>query len=316
MGSPMFQPHKLFCQIQHLCSPTTRIPLVKQKNRVQTAVQYLVQDFNQPATARLFFRALVLLSFVKIVMLWSFSHRVMNHHNITLPRSWVGKIVLAPSFLANDNVDIFFPIALVFLGVAFFLRPNYVTTVIFFWLTFNLYIVYLPFANGADLVLFMLALWCIPIAMKPAFKSETGSIIQKAGHNTGIILCQLQVIFIYLVSGWDKLMSEAWQSGEAIGYIISLRNLFNPAFAGMFEHAGLQVVLSWTTIIFELAFAVLVWFDKTRIPILITGVLFHLFIWVVMSLPDFAITMMLSYILFLKDTDYHRVPAGVRRLLL
>jgi hypothetical protein len=289
---------------------------VKQKNRVAKAVQYLVQDFNQPATARLFFRALVLLSFVKIAMLWSFSHGVMNHHNITLPRSWVGKIVLAPSFLANDNVDIFFAISLVFLGVAFFLRPSYVTTVLFFWLTFNLYIVYLPFANGADLVLFMLALWCIPIAMKPAFKSETGSIVQKTCHNAGIILCQLQVIFIYLVSGWDKLTSDAWQSGAAIEYVIHLRNLFNPLFDGMFEHPALQIALSWTTILFELAFVVLVWFEKTRIPILILGVLFHLFIWIVMSLPDFAITMMLSYILFLKDTDYHGLPHGIRRLLL
>jgi Vitamin K-dependent gamma-carboxylase len=289
---------------------------VKEKNRVQTAIQYLVRDFNEPATVRLFFRSLVLLSFVKIMILWPFSRSVMNHHNITLPRSWFGKIILAPSFLANDNVDIFFAIALAFLVVAFFFRPNYFTTVLFFWLTFNLYIVYLPFANGADLVLFMLALWCVPIAAKPAFKSETGTIIQKTCHNAGIVLCQLQVIFIYLVSGWDKLMSDAWQSGAAIDYVIHLRNLFNPAFAGMLEHPALQWMLSWTTIVFELAFVVLVWFDKTRIPILLAGVLFHLFIWIVMSLPDFAITMIISYILFLKDTDYQRLPARVKRWLL
>lgn len=282
------------------------MPLGKERNSVQSAVQYLVRDFNDPATARLFFRALVLLTFVKILILWPFSHSVMNHRSITLPRSWFGKIIVAPSFLANDNVDVFFTIALIFLFVAFFIRPNYFTTVLFFWLTFNLYIVYLPFANGADLVLFMLALWCIPIAARPEFKSETGSIVQKACHNAGIILCQLQVIFIYLVSGWDKLNSEAWRSGTAIDYVIHLRNLVNPAFAGMFGHPTLQIVLSWMTIVFELAFVVLVWFDKTRISILIIGVIFHLFIWIVMSLPDFAITMIISYILFLKDTDYHR----------
>jgi len=312
----MFQRHRRSCQIQHLCSLTTRMSLVKERNRIQTTVQYLVRQFNDPVTARLFFRALVLLTFVKILMLWSFSHSVMNHHNITLPRSWFGKIILAPSFLANDNVDIFFAISLVLLVVAFFLRPNYFTTVLFFWLTFNLYIVYLPFANGADLVLFMLALWCIPIASKPAFKSEIGSIIQKTCHNAGIILCQLQVIFIYLVSGWDKLTSDAWRSGEAIDYVVHLRNLYNPMFAGMFEDPGVQMVLSWMTILFELAFVALVWFRKTRIPILIIGIFFHLFIWIVMSLPDFAITMIISYILFLKDTDYRRLPARVRRLLL
>ena len=290
--------------------------LAKERNSLQATVQYLVHDFNEPATARLFFRALVLLSFFKILMLWPFSHSVMNHHNITLPRSWFGKIILAPSFLANDNVDIFFAISLGFLVVAFFLRPNYFTTFLFFWLTFNLYIVYLPFANGADLVLFMLALWCIPIARKPTFKSETGSIIQKTCHNAGIILCQLQVIFIYLVSGWDKLASNAWRSGDAIDYVVHLRNLYNPMFGGMFENPGSQMVLSWLTILFELAFVVLVWFKKTRIPILIIGIFFHLFIWIVMSLPDFALTMIISYILFLKDTDYHHLPPRVKRLLL
>jgi hypothetical protein len=240
----------------------------------------------------------------------------MRHHNITLPRSWIGKIVLAPAFLANDNVDIFFVVSLVFLAVAFFFRPSYFTTVSFFWLTFNLYVVYLPFANGADLVQFMLALWCIPIAMKPALKSETGNIVQKACYNAGIILCQLQIIFIYLVSGFDKLTSDVWRSGDAIDYIIHLQNLFNPAFAGIFEHPALQLALSWTVIIFELAFPVLVWFDKTRIPILIIGLLFHLFIWVVMSLPDFAITMVIPYILFLKHSDYHRMPDRFRRWLL
>src|SRR5688572_30454076 len=157
MRPRMFQGHEPICWIQHLCSPTIRNPLVKQKNSVQEILQYLVEDFNHPATTRLFFRALVLLTFVKIVMLWSFSHRVMNHHNIALPGSWFGKIIFAPSFLANDNVDIFFGVALVFLAAAFFLRPHYITTILFFWLTFNLYIIYLPFANGADLVLFMLA---------------------------------------------------------------------------------------------------------------------------------------------------------------
>ena len=241
--------------------------LVKERSSVQATVQYLVRDFNEPATAQLFFRALVLLTFIKILMLWPFSHNVMIHHNITLPRSWFGNFILAPSFLANDNVDVFFAISLALLVVTFFLRPNYFTTILFFWLTFNLYIVYLPFANGADLVLFMLALWCIPIARKPVFKSETGSIIQKTCHNAGIVLCQLQVIFIYLVSGWDKLNSSAWRSGDAIDYVVHLRNLYNPMFAGMFEDPGLQMVLSWMTILFELAFVALVWFKKTRIPI-------------------------------------------------
>ena len=285
-------------------------------NSVHTTILDLVQDFKQPATARLFFRGLILLTFMKIIMLWSFSHSVMNHHNITLPGSWIGKAILAPAFLADSNVDIFFGFSLILLVFAFFARPHYVTTILFFWLTFNLYVVYLPFVNGADYVLFMLALWCIPMSTRPAFKSETASALQKACYNAALILAKLQIVFIYLVSGWDKLMSKSWRSGEAFDYITHLKILYDPFLSSALENPLLQFILSWATILFELVFAVLIWFDKTRIPILIVGLFFHLFIWIVMSLPDFASIMMVSYILFLKDTDYQRLPRGIRRWLL
>ena len=236
-------------------------------------------------------------------MLWSISHKVMTYHEISLPRSWVGKLILAPAFLANNNIEIFFGLALVFLAVAFIVRMHFAITIIFFWLALNLYVVFLPFVNGADLVLFMLALWCIPMARYPKFKSALGSIIQKTIYNTGVILCQLQIVFIYLVSGWDKLLSETWRSGEAFDYIIHLNTLYNPALTGVFENVFIHRVLSWTTIVFELFFVIFVWIEKTRLPILALGIFFHLFIWIVMSLPDFACIMIISYIIFLKDSD-------------
>jgi hypothetical protein len=283
------------------------------KNKIIALSQYLSRDFNNPRTTLVFFKTLVVFAFIKIVMLWSLSHKVLAHHNITLPRSWVGKILFAPSFLANHNVDIFFGVALIFLAIAFLMSPNYVTTSLFFWLAFNVYIVYIPFANGADLVLFMLALWCIPMATKPKFKSETGTILQKTFYNSAIVLCQLQVIFIYLVSGWDKLFSPTWQTGLAFDYVAHLNTMYNPLFADVFDHPVLHLMLSWTTILFELVFVFLVWFEKTRLPMLLIGVLFHLFIWIVLSLPDFASTMMLSYIIFLKDADYYQVRNFFKR---
>lgn len=284
--------------------------MVRLKNKVEQISLYLVKDFNNRTTTRLFFCGLVLLTLVKILTAWSFSRIVMSHHNISLPRSWFGKIILAPSFLANEHIDAFYGIAIVFLVVAFIVDLHYLTTIPFFWLTFNLYIINLPFANGADLVLFMLALWCILLPANPKFKSETGRIIQKASHNTGIILCQLQVVLIYFISGWDKLLSHTWRSGVAFDYIIHLDTMFNPFLFGVFDNPTTQLVLSWTTILFELAFVALVWIERSRILILAAGVFFHLFIWIVVSLPDFAMVMVVSYIVFLKDSDY----VYVRRL--
>lgn len=287
--------------------------LAKLRDKVTEISLYLVRDFKNPRVSHLFFRSLVAFTIVKMVLLLSFSRQVMAHHNITLPRSWIGKLFLGPSFLANYNVDIFFSIAIVCLVVIFLKRPNYLTTAFFFWLALNLYVVYLPFANGSDMLLVMLALWYIPVATQPVFKSEMGAILQKAVFNTGMIFCQLQVIFIYFISGADKLISKAWRSGEAFDYIAHLETMYNPLLSGVFEEPTLKLILSWSTILFELGFVILVWFERTRLPVLLTGIFFHLFIWIVMSLPDFASLMMLSYILFLKDRDLDRFQNLFRR---
>jgi hypothetical protein len=276
------------------------------KNKGDRIVDYVTADYNNPKAVRFFFRALVTYTILKIAMIWPLSHKMMSYHSLSLPKSWLGKVVLAPAFLANYNVDLFFMVIVAFLIATFIARINYIITAIFFWITFNLYIVVLPYANGSDLVLFMLALWCVPQAMYPGFKSETGKILQKTTFNVAAILCQMLVISIYLVSGVDKLMSEVWRSGVAIEYIINLKTLYNPIFVGLFENELIQKLLSWITIGFELAFVVLVWTERSRLPILAVGIIFHLVIWVVLSLPDFALIMMISYIIFLKDKDLIR----------
>lgn len=273
----------------------------------------MVDDFHNPRATALFFKMLTFIAIIKILLLWSLGGQVIKYHDMSLPGSWWGKMLLAPAFLANERIDIFFAIVIAMLLVIFFFRRHYITTALFFWITFNLYIVYLPFANGADIVLFVLAFWCVPMAAYPQVKSAVGKDVQKAIYNASVLLCQLQVVFIYFVSGWDKLMSQAWRSGEAFSYITNLDTMFNPVFRNTFDHAAAQWMLSWTTILFELAFCFLVWFRQTRLPMLVVGVLFHLFIWIVLSLPDFACTMMVSYVLFLKDSEINRFKFFRRR---
>jgi hypothetical protein len=266
-------------------------------------------------SARVFFNVLILLTFVKIGVLWQFSHRVLEHHKMTLPRSWLGKALLAPSYLADWNADVFFSIALAFLIIAFFLQPHYLTTLLYFWLTLNLYVIYLPFASGSDMVTFMLALWLIPVATRPQISSENGRIWQKAFFNVGLFLCQLQVVFIYFISGADKLQNAAWRSGVAVDYITHLNTMFNPVLTGTFDNPLVHLLFSWAIIIFELGFVVLVWFKRTRLMALAAGIFFHLLIWTVMSLPDFAAVMMASYLVFVKDSELRRFRNLVRRLL-
>ena len=273
---------------------------------------YFTGEFRQPRAAHIFFRGLVLYTFVKILFVWQISAEMVQNHSLPSPGSLAGKIMLLPTMLAGANVHAFYFAAIALLVLAFLLKPYYVIRLLFFYLTFNLYVINLPLANGSDIVLFMLSLWSILMGRHPSITIHGKTDFQKLIFNLGLVLCQLQIVNVYLVSGLDKLFSETWRSGEAFAYISHLDFYYNPVLSQMFENNSWDFILSWCTILFELLFVALIWTKRARLPMLAIGVLFNLFIWIVLSIPDFALLMITSFLIFLKDEDYQKLKKRVR----
>ncbi len=224
-------------------------------------------------------------------------------------RYWERSLLL-PAIFANAYLNAFYFGAVSFLVLAFFLRQNYIVRFLFFYLTFNLYVINLPLANGSDIVLFMLSLWCIPMGRYGPIKINDKWHLQKVLYNLALMLCQIQIVNTYLISGLDKLLSETWRSGEAFTYIRHLEFFYNPVLPQGLENSAWNFILSWCTILFELSFVVLVWNRHTRIATIIVGVIFNLFIWIVLSIPDFALLMIISFLIFLKDEDFQVLKIG------
>ena len=251
-----------------------------------------------------------------MIMLWPICRIVISHHTLSLPRSIVGTIFLAPAFLANRHPDMFFALSVMVLLVVLLGRPNLALRALFFCITVNLYIVGFPISDGSDVVLFMLAFWSIPLVHVDQFRSPGLQMVRVTLFNLALLFCQLLIVFIYAVSGLDKLLSDTWRSGVAFAYIEHLEFLYNPVFPGIFGSSFWNAIFAWSTMLFELLFACLIWNNRMRIPILLAGTIFHLFIWIVLSLPDFSLIMIVSYLLFLRDTDYHKVKSWIRLKLL
>jgi len=273
---------------------------------------YFTDDFRQPRTARIFFQGLVLYTFVKILFLWKISAAMVQYHNLPSPGSLFGKILLLPTILAERNIDGFYAAALVILALAFVLKPYYIIRLLFAYITFNLYVINLPLSNGSGIVLFMLSIWCILMGRYPSITIKGYDDVQKMIFNLGLVLCQLQIVNVYLVSGLDKLLSRTWRSGEAFAYVRHLDYYYNPVLPNVLDGSTWNLILSWCTILFELLFVVFVWSKRTRLPILAIGVVFNLFIWIVLSIPDFALLMTLSFVIFLRDDDFKKLKKRIR----
>jgi hypothetical protein len=266
-------------------------------------VSYFSAYPHEPRSSMFFVKALMFVTLVRVVRLWFVSDILFAEGVGSMPRSVWGKVLLLPSELFSISPHLFFAGVILFLIIAMTLRPDYRINLVFFWVVLNLFKIKYPVTNGADFVLLVFSLICIPLALKPAPKNVISQTATVTIFNLFRAMAQWQVLLIYLISAWDKVKSDVWTSGDAFEYIGHIDVMTNPLFVPMLENPAVNFLLSWLTILFEFGFLVFVYIKRTRLAILCVGVVFHIVIWLMLGLPDFAWTMIATYAIFLKDAE-------------
>jgi hypothetical protein len=125
-----------------------------------------------------------------------------------------------------------------------------------------------------------------------------------------IRLVQLQIAYVYWSSAFAKLENERWRSGWALRDVLA-----SPVFAEWptyLDSWPLVAALTWGTLLFELAFPVLIWSRRLRLWVIAAGVLFHLGIDLTMTIPMFSAVMIVSYAVFFEDDTLQNLLAGTR----
>jgi hypothetical protein len=285
---------------------------MKPSTLLLNAEQYFTSGRREQASTVLFLKSLVIFAMIKCVILWSVADTILTVKT-DVEGSLIVKVFLLPVVIANVYSQYFFPATMIALIALLFVRPNYLTNFILFWVALNLFRLIFPVTNGSDYVLLILALISIPLSVYH-FQNPTLELLSVSCYNLFRMLAQIQVVLIYLISAWDKLQSQIWRSGTAFRYIANLETEFNPLFKNLITE-NTALIMAWTTIVFELLFVILVWKKRTRLFILCVGTIFHVVIWMMLNLPDFALVMILSYLLFLKDSDWKNLSLISKRQL-
>jgi hypothetical protein len=196
-----------------------------------------------------------------------------------------------------------FPVAfligsVVIFTVLLFCNRYYLLNALAFLISLNVSYLSESVSSGADNVLNLMLFLSIPISSTSLLK-QRGS-IPTTFHNFSVLLVQSHIALIYLMSGYNKLVSPLWRSGEAISFISTLDFFANPVLAN-YSYKMLDGLIAWFVIGFELVFPFLIWFKKWRIPLLATGTIMHIGIFYFLSLPDFGLLMILCYAIFLRS---------------
>jgi len=127
-------------------------------------------------------------------------------------------------------------------------------------------------------------------------------------------LMQVSIAFIYLFSTPSKYLDDvAWRDGSAIYYVTLSPRWFRFPNVPLLHNRLLSSFATFGTLITEMAFPLLVWFKKTRYPVLLAITALHTLLLVFMgtSVFFFNLTMVVSFILFVEP---HRIEKAGRRL--
>jgi Vitamin K-dependent gamma-carboxylase len=128
-------------------------------------------------------------------------------------------------------------------------------------------------------------------------------------------LLRFQVALIYLNAGIWKIFNPYWRNGSAVHYVVQ-SNVYRRLPHGMplaFDHV--VSLLTYGTLAWELSFAFLLLFARTRRIALVGGILIHLGMLLTIEVGPFHFVMLASYLAFLEPDAVPQLSYRFRAML-
>nr|WP_232527971.1 HTTM domain-containing protein [Microbacterium suaedae] len=132
-------------------------------------------------------------------------------------------------------------------------------------------------------------------------------------HNLALVALTAQVVFVYVSGGLYKAGGDPWAGGYAV-YAPLMTDRFGtwPVLSEFLTAWGPAVtMISWGSIILQIAFPLMLLTRPTRIVALIGIMSFHIGIGVLMGLPWFSLAMIGIDFIFIRDRTWIRAREAI-----
>jgi len=135
--------------------------------------------------------------------------------------------------------------------------------------------------------------------------------------NIAVTAIIAHICLVYLCSGLSKAHAEVWYNGTAMYYILlAERFQGTKTWNALFGNSALfNVIVCYTTIIWESTFCFAVFVKRIRVPVLLMGVAMHLSIFVLMMIQAFQFIYIFHYGFFFTDDEWARFLDSARSRL-
>jgi Vitamin K-dependent gamma-carboxylase len=135
-------------------------------------------------------------------------------------------------------------------------------------------------------------------------------------HNGAVLGCLLQVCVLYMASGLFKVQGPSWQDGTALYYMLQIETLQSwPQLNRLiYTNFVALVIFAYLAVLLQVSFPFLVLNSVTR-RLGLAGVIgMHVGIGVLLALPFFSLTMIVTDMLFIRDDTYRRASLAITAL--
>ncbi len=277
---------------------------------MKKVVSYFFSEYNLSQPTLKFKQLLYLFIVIKVIYwLWYYDlYFGQNAIAFIKPHS-LGAFKDVAFFLYNNTsfgAGYFF-----IFGTLFFLALSYFVKKMPFLLEFILWLLVLnihnklyPTLTGGDHLLNQFLFFNCFLSKTHSSSSVFQNELKKCFHNFGVLAIIIQIQLVYLIAGIAKLNSSDWLSGVAIINLGEVKyfNLYSNTFsvAGIFGY-----FFNYLILFYQLLFPVLIWIEKIKKPLLVIGILTHLYIAFVMGILGFGLIMLIPYVYFwpVKNTN-------------
>jgi hypothetical protein len=128
-------------------------------------------------------------------------------------------------------------------------------------------------------------------------------------------LIQIQISVVYLWTFWHKINGDSWLDGSAVYYATRLENMNNSSLPMLMDSKIFLALMTWSTLVIEFSLASLIWIKEFRRPVIFLGVIFHLGIEYIMTIPFFELYMITLLINFYTPEEIRAFLENAKRVL-
>lgn len=141
-----------------------------------------------------------------------------------------------------------------------------------------------------------------------AGKKHRKSDLEKWIAKLAVFSIILNLFLVYVSNGYSKLTDSTWQEGYAVYFAFAqFQNFENSFFHLLLKNEWISQLTSYFIILIQFLFPVWVMIRKTRIPIILIGIVLHLIMLWQFGLWKFELIVILLYGFLLNDEEWRRI---------